>query len=128
MQCRRVRPLHIRFSAHLKPSRTRTFRMSCRNQLFILLLTVRRPGYSYFCVSIPIQVDRLIQVIKNEMQTLQNRSANYTLLPHHYNKHCTPNLESHNLKSQSQIRALLPHKILPTSLLNPNSLLVTSTT
>jgi hypothetical protein len=53
---------------------------------------------------------------------------NNTLPPRPYNKHCTPNLESHTLKSQRLIPALLPHKILPTSTLNPNRILVISLT
>jgi hypothetical protein len=62
------------------------------------------------------------------VRSIRTSKKTYTLPQCNCNKHCTPSLESLTPKSQSTIPAILPHKILPTSPLSPNSLLAISTT
>jgi hypothetical protein len=83
-----------------------------------------------FVMEITLPTTRDVRFIRTSKKKLiQPSDQNNTLPPHPYNRHCTPNLESLTLKSQRiLLPALLPHKILPTSPLNPNSLLVITKT
>jgi hypothetical protein len=79
-------------------------------------------------IEITLPTTRAVPSIRTSQKPIHRSDKSNTLPQRNSNKHCTPSLESITTKSQSTIPAILPHKILSTSPISPNSLLAISTT